>query len=522
MRLKPAGKLALAVVVIAVIIGVYKAIPAKNKPDIPIIGGKTEPASGKAGTDGGDQGILGRPLKVGLVTWPGYLGGIVANNGFKPNRDCLFWNGQKLLVELLLLEDIDLRGKMFAKGGPEGVDIVWSTVDFWANELPGLTKNGVKAKAIMQVDWSRGGDAIVAGPGINRVEDLKGKKIALVQFTPSHWLLEYSLQNSSLSAQDVNAIVHSLVSSGTTMDARNAFVAGQVDACVVWEPDVTAALKRRGSRILVSSATATNLIADVMCAKESFIQQHPDAVQAFVSGWLDGAVEANRDPSRAVSLLVANEQLYTEAGEAVARDHLTKVKLADLTDNTRMFGLDGSTPFYNKLFQNASETWQKRGYIQYAMSPAQSIDTRFLKEVYKEHPVTPPKQEIAIKPPTPAQAQKPPVMTKRVAIHFPSGSSTLAPDSKKALDAVATLLQAMGNAYVRVEGNTDNVGSVATNVSLSRQRAESAVSYLINRHGFDRNRFVVRGNGPKKPVASNGNEAGRQRNRRTDVEIIPA
>jgi NitT/TauT family transport system substrate-binding protein len=113
-------------------------------------------------------------------------------------------------------------------------------------------------------------------------------------------------------------------------------------------------------------------------------------------------------------------------------------------------------------------------------------------------------------------------MTKRVAIHFPSGSSTLEPGSKQALDQVAALLQAMGNARVRIEGNTDNVGRVATNVTLSRQRAESAVSYLVNRHGFDRNRFVVRGNGPNKPVASNGTDEGRQKNRRTDVEIIPA
>ena len=521
MRLKPAGKLALAVAVIAIIIGVYKAIPAKNKPDIPILGGKTEPASGKSTTDAGDQGILGRPLKVGLVTWPGYLGGIVANNGFKPNRECLYLERPQAARGVHAAGGYRSPRQDVRQGRAGGRRHRLDTVDFWANELPGLTKNGVKARAIMQVDWSRGGDAIVAGPGISRVEDLKGKKIALVQFTPSHWLLEYSLQNSSLSAQDVNQIVHSLVSSGSTTDARNAFLAGQVDACVVWEPDVSAALKRRGSRILVSSATATNLIADVMCAKELFIQQHPDAVQAFVAGWLDGAVEANRDPSKAVQLLVENEPLYKDAGEAVARDHLTKVKLADLSDNTRMFGLDGGTPMFNSLFKTASDTWQKRGYIQYAMASAKAADTRFLKEVYKEHPVTPPKQEIVLKKPTPTQEKKAPVMTKRVAIHFPSGSATLAPDSKKALDAVATLLQTMGNAYVRVEGNTETSAAPRRNYSSAPAR-RAAVSYLINRHGFDRNRFVVRGNGPNKPVASNGSDDGRQKNRRTDVEIIPA
>src|SRR6185369_14978500 len=81
-------------------------------------------------------GGLGRPLRVGVVTWPGYAGGIVANNGFKPNRECIYWKNHNLLVEFMLMEDVDARAKAFASGGQDGVDIVWSTVDFWANELP--------------------------------------------------------------------------------------------------------------------------------------------------------------------------------------------------------------------------------------------------------------------------------------------------------------------------------------------------------------------------------------------------
>ncbi|MDQ3747223.1 MAG: hypothetical protein M3444_22865, partial [Acidobacteriota bacterium] len=133
----------------------------------------------------------GRPLRVGIVTWPGYAGGLVANNGFKPNHDCIFFNKYGLEVEFLLMEDIDVRNKAFAKGGADGVDIVWSTVDFWANELPSFLGDGVKARAIMQVDWSRGGDAIVVDPSIKRIEDLKGKTVSLATQTPSDWLLEY-------------------------------------------------------------------------------------------------------------------------------------------------------------------------------------------------------------------------------------------------------------------------------------------------------------------------------------------
>src|SRR5882672_7454754 len=201
-----------------------------------------------------DGSKLGRPLRVGVVTWPGYAGGIVANNGFKANKDCIYWTKYNQTVEFLLMEDVDLRNKQFAKGGDDGVDIVWSTVDFWANELPGFVKDGVKARAIMQVDWSRGGDAMVADASIQRIEDLKGKKVSLALFTPSHWLLESSLENSSLDEGEQTEIIKNLVGKNASPDARADFVAGRVPAAVVWEPDVAEALnKRPGSHVVVST-----------------------------------------------------------------------------------------------------------------------------------------------------------------------------------------------------------------------------------------------------------------------------
>src|SRR5207302_3561012 len=146
--------------------------------------------------DGECEGLLGRPLRVGVVTWPGYAGGIVANNGFKPNKDSIYFKQHNLCVQFMLMEDVDARSKAFAGGGKNGVDVVWSTVDFWANELPGFLKSDVKARAIMQVDWSRGGDAIVADNSIQKIEDLRGQRISLALFTPSHWLLESNIRNS--------------------------------------------------------------------------------------------------------------------------------------------------------------------------------------------------------------------------------------------------------------------------------------------------------------------------------------
>jgi NitT/TauT family transport system substrate-binding protein len=330
------------------------------------------------------KGILGRPLRVGIVSWPGYAAGIVANNGFKPNKNCIFWKQHKLEVEFLLLEDVDARAKAFARGGADGVDIMWSTVDFWANELPGLLGGGVRARAIMQVDWSRGGDAIIADARISRIEDLKDKRIALALFTPSQWLLEHALQKSLLDEAQREAIVKSLVSKTSSPDARADFVAGRVDAAVVWEPDVSFALaKRAGAHVLLSTKTENALIADLMVAQESFIQRYPEVLRAFVEGWLvDGTQEANRKPDLAVKLLMENEPLYKDLGPRVTQEGLTTVRWADLSDNTVMFGLDGSEPAFDRIFKAAGATWVKRRFIKQPLEPGQAKDDRFVRELY--------------------------------------------------------------------------------------------------------------------------------------------
>lgn len=523
MKIKPLGKVLVLILAIGLCIGGWSLWQRMSAGG----GGSAGPIAGvpKAEKIGGDQGILGRPLRVGVVTWPGYAGGIVANNGFKPNRECIYWNGHKLLVEFMLMEDVDARGKAFAKGGPEGVDIVWSTVDFWANELPGFRKGGVDSKAIMQVDWSRGGDAIVVAGNIRKIEDLVDKKIALALFTPSHWLLEYSLQNSSLTDSQQSKIVKGLIGKNASPDARIDFVAGKVDAAVVWEPDVAEALaKRPGSRVLLSTKTASNLIADLMVARSDFIKDHPDVIKAFVQGWFDGTAEANRRPDLAAKVLMENEPLYKDLGQEETLNQLSAVKWADLADNTQMFGLDGSEPLFDRIFDQAGRAWVKRGYITQPVSASSARDISYLKEIYDEGEVkvAAPKPDANIPKPTEEKKKETPVMTKPVNIYFATGKANIDPNGKGILDQIALTAQTYANAYIRVEGNTDNVGSKASNVALSQQRAQAVVNYLVNKYGFNRDRFIVKGNGPNSPVADNSTEDGRGRNRRTDIKIVPA
>jgi NitT/TauT family transport system substrate-binding protein len=464
-----------------------------------------------------------RPLRVGVVTWPGYAGGIVANNGFKPNTDCLYYKRHKLYVEFLLMEDVDARAKAFARGGKDGVDIVWSTVDFWANELPGFIKNDTKARAIMQVDWSRGGDAIVADKSITKIEDLYGKKISLALFTPSHWLLEYSLQNSSLDDAKQTQIVKSLVGKNASPDARADFVAGKVDAAVVWEPDVQEALQKRpGSHILVSSKEANKLIADLMVAREEFIRDHPDVIEDFIQGWVvDGTEEANRNPDLVANLLMQNESVYKDLGLETTKSNLASVKWADLSDNAEMFDLDSRDPqpLFDRIFTQAGKSWVARGYISSPVAPKDAKDDSFLRKIYGKSPVD--RVVTQVKPAGPAVATQTPITTAQITVTFPTGGAVLTEDAARVIDErMALLPKTFSGAYIRVEGNTDNVGNVEANKALSLRRAQAVVNHLVEKFSLPREQFVALGNGPSKPVADNTTEEGRAKNRRTDVGVI--
>jgi outer membrane protein OmpA-like peptidoglycan-associated protein len=69
---------------------------------------------------------------------------------------------------------------------------------------------------------------------------------------------------------------------------------------------------------------------------------------------------------------------------------------------------------------------------------------------------------------------------------------------------------------VRIVGHTDNTGNDAINNPLSVNRAQSARDYLVSR-GVATSRISIDGRGSREPIADNGTEAGRARNRRIDI-----
>lgn len=107
-------------------------------------------------------------------------------------------------------------------------------------------------------------------------------------------------------------------------------------------------------------------------------------------------------------------------------------------------------------------------------------------------------------------------------IEFETGSAKLRPTAEPILQAVAEAIQSLPPAVrVAVRGHTDSRGAKASNVRLSAKRAE-AVRKRLHELGIGIERLDAEGVGPKEPIADNGTEEGRAKNRRVEFRILQA
>ena len=84
------------------------------------------------------------------------------------------------------------------------------------------------------------------------------------------------------------------------------------------------------------------------------------------------------------------------------------------------------------------------------------------------------------------------------------------------LAEVLKLLSTNGSLKLRIEGHTDNVGGAAANRKLSEERANAVKAWLVQK-GVKPATLAASGSGNSKPVADNGSEAGRAKNRRVEL-----
>jgi len=101
-------------------------------------------------------------------------------------------------------------------------------------------------------------------------------------------------------------------------------------------------------------------------------------------------------------------------------------------------------------------------------------------------------------------------------INFDFGKSIIREESNPIIEQIVQMMKSNPDLKIGVEGHTDNVGSPASNKTLSEARAKSVVSAIVGQ-GISADRLSPAGYGQEKPIADNNTEEGRAKNRRVEL-----
>ena len=467
----------------------------------------------KAGS--GPLGSEQNPLRVSIVSFHGYAPGLLANGKSLTTQQGSIYAKEGVHIEFVIQDDIPTLATIFESNAAH---CAWRTSDFWAQEQPNLRNAGLDGRAVMVVDNTQGADAIIVrNPEIKQVEDLAGRRVAMLQFTPSHGMVIDAVENSSLTARKKKSVEMVYINADEgTAGVRAAFEAGSVDAAALWDPDLSLALKKvSGASVIYSTRTATNLIYDVMVCDSRVINaaDNQKTLQSFVTGWMEGVKAARSAPDEAVDALVRTEEFFDllakDQGRPFIRSLFDNLVWTGLEDNARILGLAGGTNHYERVYTRFDGIYRAAGALANPNSPVipaqDSFDYRYIRALLDKDRAA---QQAATKPEftfTETErtkvAAKGATLTKPITVNFASGSSELNKRAQKTLDEeLAPFIENNGSAYFEISGNTDSVGSRDANLRLSRARAEAVVDYMVKQWEFDRNRFKVVGNGPDKPL----------------------
>ena len=458
-------------------------------------------------------------IDIGLNTWAGFAGIVYMNGGLKPNEESRLFKefGIKLNIKI---SDVFVDCRSDFKSGK--LDIIYCTTDALPVEMG---KDGDMAQIgidqFFQLDWSRGGDAIVVVKGINTVSDLKNKTIAVAEGTASHSLLIKTLESNSLTPADVK-----LKKVGDGIEAAKLFKAGECDAAVVWAPDDADCLDAiKGSKVLVSTKTATNIIADGLLARKSYIKENFDKLVKLCEGWLIGNSELNNNESikREAIRIFAKEFNIDEGWVELG---ISNVRYTTLGDNIDFFGLNsqyiGMTG--EQLYTKMSIVYSNINLTESPVAWRMCSNTTIIQKLM-ELPIMKDEKQISeagfsFDKPTEEIKKKEAISNKKITINFDVNSHFLSDEAKSIIDReFVNIAKTFGNARIRIEGNTDNTGNYNYNIKLSEKRAQSVADYLSKECGFDTDRFIVVGNGPKHAV-SDGVNGSNLDYRTTDFQLI--
>lgn len=488
--------------------------------------------------------LADRTVKFALNVWAGWAPIILFNEGKGPGK---VWNvpgGQDFKVELVLIDDPVAMRDAFATGQ---VHIGWATLDMVPLFMDELQKDSrISPRIFQQVDFSNGGDGIVIrrsaakDPEHPTIADLRGKKVVLAQNSPSQFFVLNALINGGVQPAEVEFVY--------TQDAFQAAAAFNADkniaACVSWAPDIYNLTKIPNNHLLVTTATANKLIADVWFARADFAKDFPEICEGLVRGIFDGMEMMKTDAGKQKAAEFMSKMYNIPGDECMGM--LGDAHSTNYAENREFFMNQNNPANFERTWNTAVYLYRHIGKIGTPVPFDKVMDFSVIQKLGAEPKYAASKNEYNVQftPKTvqSIKAESGEILTKVVTIHFYPNSYDLYkkttvregdkdveklydPNVDFVLEEIGKLAGQYGAARIVIEGHTDS--SMKGNVpaalvkELSTQRANSVKEALVLKFPtLDPRQFSATGMGWDVPADPNA-PMNHALNRRVEVKVYP-
>lgn len=306
--------------------------------------------------------VAATPMKIALTTWIGYAPFYVAEG-----MD--MYKKYDLKVTLQTFSDPAMLPSALSSKAADGALMTY-------DQVIGADAQGQNFKVVMPIDYSNGGDAVLAGKGITKITDLKGKKVAYAPLSPSDFLISYALKVNGMSDKDISPV------NMTPEAIPSAMASGAVPAGVTYEPNVSQILAMDGGskfHVIYSSKEAPGLIADVLVFDAEHIKKNGKEINALIRAYLDGLAYMQAKPVEA-SIIIG--KAIGVSGKEVL-EQLQGVYNIPFKEMQKPFAKGKDTKSYFVSGEVINGILLKSGQIKKSVAISSTMDDSFIKALSK-------------------------------------------------------------------------------------------------------------------------------------------
>lgn len=281
-------------------------------------------------------------MKIATVVWIGY-------GPFYVAEALDLYKKYNLKVSLQVFNDPALIPAAIASGAVDGGMLTY-------DQVVGQVAAGRNMKVVMPIDYSNGGDAIVADGSISKVADFKGKKIGYNPLSPSDFLLSYALKTAGMTEKDITPV------SMTPEAVPAAMASGQLPIGVTYEPSLSQILGQGGGKkfkVVFSSKNAPGLIADVLVFDDKVIKAKPAQITGVMQAYLDGLAYMKAKPAEAHKIIGK----FMGVSAAEVKEQLTGVYNIPVAEMPKAFTKAKETTSYYASGEIIGELLKAKGQI---------------------------------------------------------------------------------------------------------------------------------------------------------------